>query len=102
MLNPATIMGSIISREQHTHILDYIKSGSAEGARLLCGGGPPRNPGLAAGCFIEPTVFAGVTSQMKIAREEIFDPVLSVLCWQDEQQMIREVNDSPYGLTCAI
>ncbi|MGD9843012.1 MAG: aldehyde dehydrogenase family protein [Steroidobacteraceae bacterium] len=100
--DPATTMGSIISREQHTRILDYIKSGSAEGARLLCGGGPPRNPGLAAGCFIEPTVFAGVTSQMKIAREEIFGPVLSVLRWQDEQQMIREVNDSPYGLTCAI
>jgi betaine-aldehyde dehydrogenase len=100
--DPATTMGSIISREQHTRILDYIKSGLAEGARLVCGGGPPRDPSLAAGCFIEPTVFASVTSQMKIAREEIFGPVLSVLRWQDEQQMIREVNDSPYGLTCAI
>ena len=67
----------------------------------MAGGGPPPDPGLADGCFIEPTVFADVTQDMTIAREEIFGPVLSVLR-HDPQAMLADVNSTPYGLTCSI
>lgn len=80
----------------------YITSGKEEGARLVVGGAHPPEPELAAGCFVEPTVFADVTSRMRIAREEIFGPVLSVLKWSDEERMIEEVNGLDFGLTCAI
>lgn len=100
--DPKTTMGSIVSRSQWQRVMDYIKSGEAEGARLVSGGGPPSDPSLKAGCFIEPTVFADVTSTMKIAREEIFGPVLSILKWTDEDEMLKQVNGTEYGLTAAI
>jgi betaine-aldehyde dehydrogenase len=100
--DPATTMGSIISKTQHERILQYIRSGEEGGARLLCGGKRPSNPLLAKGHFIEPTVFVDVTSTMKIAREEIFGPVMSVFRWQDEAQMLEDVNSVEYGLTCSI
>src|SRR5207302_10786085 len=64
--------------------------------------GPPNDPALAKGFFIEPTVFADVTMSMRIAREEIFGPVLGVLKWSDEAKMLDEVNMVEYGLTCSI
>ena len=100
--DPATNMGAIISQAQHSRILAFIASGLAEGARLVCGGKVPTDARLAQGYFIEPTVFAGVTSAMRVASEEIFGPVLSVLQWKDERQMLKEVNALPYGLTCSI
>src|SRR4029453_5619152 len=71
----ATTMGAIVSRVQRDRVLDYIASAKSEGARLLCGGDRPSDPALAAGFFVEPTVFVDVTPAMRIAREEIFGPV---------------------------
>src|SRR5438046_2743644 len=100
--DPATTMGALVSRAHRDRVLGYIARGQAEGARLVAGGGPPAEPGLAGGCFIEPTVFADVTQDMTIAREEIFGPVLSVLRWDDPRAMLADVNSTPYGLTCSI
>lgn len=97
-----TTMGALINRQQYQRTLDYIASAQAEGARLLCGGKHPQAPALAQGCFIEPTVFADVTPTMRIAREEIFGPVLSVLRWSDEDAMFDAVNGLEFGLTGSI
>jgi betaine-aldehyde dehydrogenase len=100
--NPATRMGAIISRAQHQRIMGLIETAKAEGARLVLGGGPPADPALRNGFYIEPTVFAGVTPAMRIAREEVFGPVLAVFSWRDEKAMLEEVNAVDYGLTCSI
>ena len=100
--DPATTMGAIASKAQYDRVLHYIETAKAEGARLVCGGGRPAAPELAGGWFIEPTVFADVTANMTIAREEIFGPVLSVLRWTDEAAMLADVNRPEYGLTCSI
>lgn len=98
----ATTMGSIVSQAQFDKIMFYIELGKAEGAALACGGGRPKDPALANGFFIEPTVFTGVTQTMRIANEEIFGPVLSVLKWKDEEAMFDAVNAVDYGLTGSI
>jgi betaine-aldehyde dehydrogenase len=98
----ATTMGAIISQTQHAKILDFIGSAQSEGARLVTGGSAPKDPALGKGLFIEPTVFADVKQDMRIARQEIFGPVLSVLSWRDQRQMIADVNSVEYGLTCSI
>jgi betaine-aldehyde dehydrogenase len=100
--DPATTMGAIVSRAQLDRVLGYIAVAESEGARLICGGAPPTDPRLARGFFVEPTVFADVTPVMRIAREEVFGPVLSVLKWSDETQMLAAVNAVDYGLTCSI
>jgi betaine-aldehyde dehydrogenase len=100
--DPATTMGSIISQVQHDKIMGYIRAGKEDGARLVSGGGRPSDPGLAKGLFIEPTIFADVTMDMRIGKEEIFGPVLSVFKWSDEDTMIGQVNQVEYGLTCSI
>ncbi len=100
--NPATTMGSIISKAQYERILGFIDSAKKDGARLLHGGSRPSDPALAKGFFIEPTVFADVKPSMRIAREEIFGPVLSVFKWNDEAEMLAEVNAVEYGLTASI
>jgi betaine-aldehyde dehydrogenase len=98
----STTMGAIISKTQYERILGFIDSAKKEGARLLCGGGRPSDPALAKGLFIEPTVFADVQPSMRIAREEIFGPVLSIFKWSDEATMLQEVNAVEYGLTASI
>ena len=98
----ATTMGAIISKTQFERVIEYIEAGKRDGARLVAGGGPPADPALADGFFVEPTVFVDVTPEMRIAREEIFGPVLAVFKWRDEETMLAEVNAVPYGLTCAI
>ncbi len=98
----ATTMGALASRAQYERVLQYIAVGRAEGARVLCGGGPPANPALEAGLFIEPTVFVDVKPTMRIANEEIFGPVLAILDWTDEDAMLDAVNGVGYGLTCSI
>jgi betaine-aldehyde dehydrogenase len=95
-------MGAIVDHAQYDRVLSYIEAAKKEGARLVCGGGPPDAPALRGGLYIEPTVFANVTPAMTIAREEIFGPVLSVLEWTDEAAMIRDVNALDVGLTCSI
>lgn len=97
-----TRMGAIISAGQHRKVMHYIQAGLDEGATLLCGGTVPEDPALQSGFFINPTVFTGVEQHMRIAREEIFGPVMSVLRWNDAERMLVDVNSVPYGLTCAI
>ena len=100
--DPATSMGAIISKAQFDRVIGYIESAKREGARLIAGGGRPADPALARGFYIEPTVFADVKPEMKIAREEIFGPVLGLFQWKDEARMLEEVNAVEYGLTCSI
>lgn len=96
-----TEMGSLVSRQHQQRVLSYIDSGEGEGARLLYGGKAPDGP-LAAGAYVEPTVFDQVEPGMRIAQEEIFGPVLSVITWNDEDTMLRAVNQVEYGLTAAV
>jgi betaine-aldehyde dehydrogenase len=100
--DPATTMGAVISQVQFDRVMSYIESAKSEGAQLIAGGKRPDDPALANGFFVEATVFAGVTPAMKIAREEIFGPVLSLLKWSDEAEMLQEVNAVEYGLTASI
>ena len=97
-----TTMGAIISKAQHEKIMGYIDLGKEEGAQLAYGGKVPKDPLLSRGWFIEPTVFTGVSQNMRIASEEIFGPVLSILKWRDEEEMFSQVNAVDYGLTGAI
>jgi betaine-aldehyde dehydrogenase len=82
--------------------MDFIASAKSEGARLLTGGGKPADTALHRGLFIAPTVFDGVTPAMRIGREEIFGPVMSVLTWDDYEDMLAKANGLEYGLTAAI
>ena len=99
--DPATTMGAIISKTQFDRVMSYIESAKAEGAELIIGGGPPSDPALKNGYYIEPTLFS-VTEKNRIAREEIFGPVLGVFKWSDEAKMLATVNAVEYGLTCSI
>lgn len=95
-------MGSMISKAAQARVLDYIEAGKREGARLVIGGKIPTTEETRNGFFVEPTIFADVTQDMQIAREEIFGPVLSVLRWHDEEKMLADVNSLEYGLTGAL
>jgi betaine-aldehyde dehydrogenase len=97
-----TTMGAIVSRAQLEKVERYIEIGKQEGARLTYGGSVPRDPALSRGFFIEPTVFTHVNMEMRIASEEIFGPVLSVLKWRDEEALFEQVNRVEYGLTGSI
>ncbi|MET0594306.1 MAG: aldehyde dehydrogenase [Polyangiaceae bacterium] len=90
-----TAMGPVVSRRQQERIQGYIRLGQQEGAKLVVGG--PDRP-RDVGWYVAPTVFSGVTNSMRIAREEIFGPVLSVIPYEDEADAIRIANDSEYGL----
>jgi aldehyde dehydrogenase (NAD+) len=102
--NPAdegTAIGPMVSKKQYDRVQQYIKLGIEEGAELLIGGeGQPE--GLEAGNFVKPTVFTRVTNDMRIAREEIFGPVLSILTYQTEAEAIAIANDTSYGLQAYI
>ena len=95
-------MGCLSSQAQFDKTMSYIRVGQEEGARLVCGGKRPADPRLAKGFFVEPTVFADVTDDMRIAREEIFGPVVSILRWSDENDMVARVNALDVGLTASI
>ncbi len=96
----ATQMGPVVTRRHYERVMGYIEAGRNEGARLVCGGGHAPGEALQKGCFVDLTIFDQVRHGMKIEREEIFGPVMSVLSWDDEATMLQEVNDSDYGL-CA-
>ena len=98
-LDPNTRMGPLVSKEQHDRVKGYLKTGKAEGATAKTGGEPGKQE---AGYFVEPTVFTGVTNQMKIAREEIFGPVASAIPFKDESDVIFQGNDTTYGLAAAV
>ena len=95
-------VGPIVSKRQYDRVIGYIESSTAEGANRLTGGGPPEDGVLKDGFFIAPTIFDGVTPEMRIAREEIFGPVMSVIPWSDYEDMIATANNLDYGLTAAI
>jgi acyl-CoA reductase-like NAD-dependent aldehyde dehydrogenase len=97
-LDPTTEMGSLISGAQMERVLGYIESGKQEGARLLCGGERDVEGEKAKGFFVKPTIFADVRPDMKIAQEEIFGPVLSIMTYRDEDEAARIANGTPYGL----
>ena len=99
-LDEATVMGAIVDPIQMQTVLDYIESGKADGARLLAGGGAARVD--SGGLYIEPTLFDGVDPSMRIAREEIFGPVLSVLSFTDLDEAVRQANATPYGLAAGV
>jgi aldehyde dehydrogenase (NAD+) len=97
----ATQLGPVVSRVQYDKIQGLIESGIAEGAEVLVGGpGLPEH--LNRGYYIRPTVFAGVTPDMRIAREEIFGPVLSILTYESEEDVVRMANDTVYGLAAYV
>jgi gamma-glutamyl-gamma-aminobutyraldehyde dehydrogenase/4-guanidinobutyraldehyde dehydrogenase/NAD-dependent aldehyde dehydrogenase len=99
-LDNATVMGAIVDQTQMNSVLRYIESGKSEGARLLAGGEQAlRETG---GCYVQPTIFDGVRNDMTIAREEIFGPVLSVLSFTDTADVVRQANQSVYGLQAAV
>jgi len=96
-LDPATDMGPIANRAQFERVQVMIQAGIDDGAKLLCGG-LGRPAGLDTGFFTQPTIFSEVTPHMRIAREEIFGPVLSIMPYQDEEEAIAIANDTVYGL----
>ncbi len=98
--DPETHMGPLTMARQLERVEGYIAAGRSEGATIACGGGRPKN--LGKGYYIEPTVFTDVDSDMKIAQEEIFGPVVSVIGYTDEEDAIRKANNSTYGLSGAV
>jgi len=100
--DPATTMGPLVSRTQCDRVLSFIASAKEEGARLVLGGAQPDEAALRAGYYVQPTIFADVQPHMRIAREEIFGPVMSVFRWSDEEEMFGQVNSTEYGLTASV
>ncbi|HWB99503.1 MAG TPA: aldehyde dehydrogenase family protein, partial [Bryobacteraceae bacterium] len=101
-LDKSTQMGSQISEKQMNQILDYIRSGVAEGAKLLCGGERDTAGGKEKGFFVKPTIFSEVRPPMKIAQEEIFGPVLSAIRFADAGEAVEIANGTIYGLVSAV
>jgi len=100
-LSSETRMGPVVSQEQLDRVLGYIETGTKEGASVVSGGARADGD-LASGYFVQPTIFAGVTSDMRIAQEEIFGPVLAVIPVDDIDEAIRIGNDTEYGLAAAV
>lgn len=97
--DPAIMFGPLISERQRQRVLSYVEVGKAEGARLVTGGGiPPELPGF----YVEPTLFADVTNDMTIARDEIFGPVLVAIPYDGDDEAVAIANDSPYGLSGSV
>ncbi len=101
-LDDATEVGTLVSAKQRDRVKDYIEIGLGEGANIVVGGVAPDDPALAAGAYLMPTVFDGVTNDMRIAKEEIFGPVVSVIPFDTEEEALRLANATPYGLSGSI
>ena len=95
-----TVVGPLISERQRDRVEGYLATGRAEGARVVAGGGRPK--GLDAGWYVEPTLFDGVHNGMRIAREEIFGPVVAVIPYRDTDEAVAIADDSPYGLSGSV
>ncbi len=95
-------MGPMVSATQRDKVMAYLEIGKAEGAKVLAGGSVARLQGMEAGCFIEPTIFASVKDHMRIAREEIFGPVMCVLDFVSEDEVIARANDTQFGLSAGV
>ena len=97
-----TQLGALINKRQCERVYEYVEIGQAEGATVVHGGKRPADPELAAGNFIEPTVFADVRNDMKIAQEEIFGPVVVLIPFEGEDEAVRLANDVRYGLAAGV
>lgn len=98
----STEMGTAANEPQYKRILSCIETGKQEGARLVTGGGPANQGELAKGLFVQPTIFADVDNKMRLAQEEIFGPVLSMIPFESEEEALALANDTPYGLAAAV
>ena len=101
-MDSATQVGSLISEEHLQGVLGYIERGRSEGARILVGGKRRTEGALAKGAFVEPTVFDGCRDDMTIVREEIFGPVMAVLDFDDEDEVVARANDTEFGLSAGV
>jgi len=105
MGNPLSLdtqVGPVTTRPQYEKVLSYIDVGKNEGAKLRLGGGAATRPECGKGWFVEPTIFTGVSNSMRIAQEEIFGPVLSIIRFKDEEEAVRIANDVRFGLGAGI
>ncbi len=99
---PETEMGTAANEPQFNKILSFIETAKGDGARLVAGGSRAEGPGLENGYFIQPTIFADVRNDMKVAAEEVFGPVLSIIPFDEEEEAIQIANDTPYGLASGV
>jgi aldehyde dehydrogenase (NAD+) len=97
-MRPDTQVGPVTTRPQYEKVLGYIDIARQEGAKLQLGGGAATRPECGKGWFVEPTVFSGVNNSMRIAQEEVFGPVLSVIKFKDEAEALAIANDVRFGL----
>ncbi|MBI2987216.1 MAG: aldehyde dehydrogenase family protein [Deltaproteobacteria bacterium] len=101
-LDSRTEMGCLVSKDQYDKTFRYIELGKKEGAKLVAGGSRPEGEIFSKGYFVKPTIFDRVEMSMRIAREEIFGPVLSVLVWEDYEEVVEKANSVDYGLTASV
>lgn len=99
---PDTQVGPITTEPQYRKVLEYIDVAKAEGARCVLGGGPAEPPAGARGCFVQPTIFVDVRPDMRIAQEEVFGPVLSVIRFRDEDEAVAIANGTRFGLAAGV
>jgi (Z)-2-((N-methylformamido)methylene)-5-hydroxybutyrolactone dehydrogenase len=101
-LDPSTQVGPVTTRPQYEKVLDYIRIAKEEGAVCQLGGAPAQREECGSGWFVEPTVFTGVNPEMRIANEEVFGPVLSIIPFDDEDEAVRIANNTVYGLAAGV
>jgi len=101
-MDETTQVGPVTTLPQRKKILDYMDIARSEGARCLLGGGIPADPELAKGWFVEPTIFGEVSNEMRIAREEVFGPILSIIPFEDDEEAVEIANDTIYGLAAGV
>lgn len=99
---PDTQVGPVTTQEQRGKVLGHIQAAKKAGATCVMGGGVPGAPELAEGWFVEPTIFTNVTPDMRLAREEVFGPVLAIMPFEDEDEAVAIANDTPYGLAAGV
>src|SRR5262245_18090030 len=97
-----TEVGQVTNPPQYKKILDYMDIARGEGVRAVLGGGKANRPECGEGWFVEPTIYTGVKNSMRIAQEEVFGPVLSVIPFKDEEEAIAIGNDVVYGLAAGV
>jgi (Z)-2-((N-methylformamido)methylene)-5-hydroxybutyrolactone dehydrogenase len=101
-MDPATHVGPVATQPQYEKVLQYIRIAREEGAHCVLGGQPHTGPGATGGRFVSPTIFTGVNNRMRIAREEVFGPVLAVIPFDSEEEAFQIANDTPYGLAAGV